>query len=56
MPPERETRLPPATGALVGRIPNAALEWSRADPATAFVIVPHGLREGLHALREEALR
>jgi divalent metal cation (Fe/Co/Zn/Cd) transporter len=40
-----------ATAVLIGLILNAAVGWWWADPATAFVIVYYGLREGWHALR-----
>ena len=37
---------------LGGLLLNAALGWWWADPATAFVIVHYGLREGRHALKQ----
>jgi divalent metal cation (Fe/Co/Zn/Cd) transporter len=40
-----------ATAVLIGLTLNAAVGWWWADPATAFVIVLYGLREGWHALR-----
>lgn len=42
-----------ATAVLVGLILSAVLGWWWADPASAFVIVYYGLREGWHALHEQ---
>lgn len=41
-----------ASAVLAGLILNAAVGWWWADPATAFLIVYYGLREGWHALHE----
>jgi divalent metal cation (Fe/Co/Zn/Cd) transporter len=41
-----------ATAVVVGLVLNAALGWWWADPASAFVIVYYGVREGRHALNE----
>ncbi|MGI8756509.1 MAG: hypothetical protein ACR2MB_11735 [Acidimicrobiales bacterium] len=40
-----------AAGILVGLVLNATLGWWWADVAAGVILIPHGIREGVHHLR-----